>query len=258
MRQPADILHGHMMLGGLALFRGDLAERERTLRESDAPLGWRAFLTGSAFLLRLEQARLAEFERELVEQATMHGESVLFASMVVLMNACLGRGAEARQGLKKLSADGFGALAQNPGQSLGCAALLAHALWLLDEPAQAPALYERLLPYPNLNPVVVRGALGSVSHYLGLLATTMGNWEDAERHFSDGLAMNERIGTRPFAAHTRYAWADMLVRRSARDDRELALGLVDEALAEAESMGMTWLAGRALALKVRLQGIVSA
>jgi hypothetical protein len=135
---------------------------------------------------------------------------------------------------------------------------LAEAVWLLDEAAHAPVLYARLQPYPDLNIRISGGITGAGSYYLGLLATTLGNWDTAERHFTEALAMNERMGARPSLAHTRYAWADMLLRRGAPGDRERALELVDAALAEAEAMGMTWLAGRALALKVRLQGILQA
>ncbi len=44
----------------------------------------------------------------------------------------------------------------------------------------------------------------------------------------------------------------------APDDRERALALTDQILAAAEQIGMTKLAGEALALTVRLQGILRA
>jgi hypothetical protein len=49
----------------------------------------------------------------------------------------------------------------------------------------------------------------------------------------------------------------MLVQRDAPGDREHALTLLDEALVATEDMGMTSLEKQALALKVRLQGILN-
>jgi DNA-binding CsgD family transcriptional regulator len=87
-----------------------------------------------------------------------------------------------------------------------------------------------------------------VSYYLGLLATLMGDWEDAERRFAAALAMNERWGIRPYVAHTQYDWAAMLVRRGNPDDRERALDLTRAAVDLAEQIGMTRVATRAHAL----------
>ncbi len=50
----------------------------------------------------------------------------------------------------------------------------------------------------------------------------------------------------------------MLLRRGTPGDQEHALELADEALAAAEEMGMARLAEQALALKVRVQGILKA
>jgi tetratricopeptide (TPR) repeat protein len=99
---------------------------------------------------------------------------------------------------------------------------------------------------------------GSASHYLGLLATTLGRWSDAERHFEDALELNTRLQAPPFVARTRCAYAEMLVRREELGDRERALELVDQTLETAEELGMTRLAEQALALKVEVQGILRA
>ena len=91
-----------------------------------------------------------------------------------------------------------------------------------------------------------------------LLATTLGRLEDAERHFIEALAMNERTGARPYLAHTQHEYAAMLLARGDPADRQRALDLVNRALATAQELGMPPLAERALALKIKAQGIVSA
>lgn len=71
-----------------------------------------------------------------------------------------------------------------------------------------------------------------------MLAACLGRWDDAERHFTDALAMNERLGARPFVVRTRRAWAAMLLDRGAPDDAARARELITTGLAEAEALGM--------------------
>ncbi len=79
------------------------------------------------------------------------------------------------------------------------AAQLSQVCAYLGDNQRAAALYRLMLPHAKRN--VVPGALfdylGSVSHYLGLLAATMEHWDDAVRHFGDALVMNEKMGARP-------------------------------------------------------------
>jgi hypothetical protein len=66
---------------------------------------------------------------------------------------------------------------------------------------------------------------------MGLLAATMERWSDAARHFEDALAMNERMGARPWLAHTQHDYARMLLARGNPEDAARA----DELLAAAEA-----------------------
>jgi hypothetical protein len=120
-------------------------------------------------------------------------------------------------------------------------------------------LYQRLLPYAEHN-VVVGNAIacaGATSRYLGMLATTMSRWAEAETHFQAALAMNARIRARPYLAHTQQQYAEMLLSRAQPGDRDTAMSLLDEALASASQLGMGALTDRVLAGKLRLQGITS-
>jgi hypothetical protein len=53
------------------------------------------------------------------------------------------------------------------------------------------------------------------------------------------LAMNERLGARPYVVHTRRAWAAMLLARAAPGDAARARDLIAAGRAEAEQLGMT-------------------
>jgi hypothetical protein len=79
---------------------------------------------------------------------------------------------------------------------------------------------------------------GSYSLYCGMLAACLSLWDDAERHFADALAMNERLGARPSVVRTRRAWATMLLDRGTPDDPACARELIATGRAEAETLGM--------------------
>ncbi len=100
-------------------------------------------------------------------------------------------------------------------------------------------LYERLLPWRDRQLLgVVFLAYGSAGRQLGILAGTMRRWEDAERHFEDALAMNTRMGARPWVARTQFDYAVMLRRRAAAGDSARARELLQQALATAQEIGM--------------------
>ncbi len=79
---------------------------------------------------------------------------------------------------------------------------------------------------------------GSVSRNLGLLATTLGRWEEALQHFEDALAMNRHMGAKPFVARTQYEYAYLLLTRAQPGDREKAHDLLVQALHTAQELGM--------------------
>ena len=82
------------------------------------------------------------------------------------------------------------------------------------------------------------GSVGAVDRYLGMLAATLGRDADAERHFEAGIAVNEKLGAVPFAAHTQADLAALLRRRGAPGDVERAAGLERSALQTARRLGM--------------------
>jgi hypothetical protein len=104
----------------------------------------------------------------------------------------------------------------------------------------AAVLYAALLPVAGQVDVlaVTIASSGSYARPCGTLAACLGRWDDAERHFADAVAMNERLGARPYVVRTRRAWAAMLLDRNAPGDRERATDLIAAVRAEAEQLGM--------------------
>lgn len=94
--------------------------------------------------------------------------------------------------------------------------LLAQVCALLEDGHRAGRLYDLLLPFGRHNAIFIGGTVffGSVCRYLGLLARTLRRPRDAARHFEDALAMNERMGARPWLAFTQCDYAGLLLASS--------------------------------------------
>jgi hypothetical protein len=95
----------------------------------------------------------------------------------------------------------------------------------------APYASQVAVAYPEIS-------IGSVARYLGLLASTLARWEDAEHHFEDAIATNERIGARPWLAHTQEDYARMLLDHGRPSDQERAAELLEQALDSYRELGM--------------------
>jgi hypothetical protein len=78
-------------------------------------------------------------------------------------------------------------------------------------------LYELLVPYADLNAVAwPEVAMGAVARPLGVLASMLNMEEAAERHFEHAIALNDRLGARPWVAHAKHEYARMLLGRGDR------------------------------------------
>jgi tetratricopeptide (TPR) repeat protein len=157
----------------------------------------------------------------------------------------LGRRELAQQAFAAVRNDGFSAVPFDQ-EWLYAVSLLADTCAFLRDVDAAEELYPLLLPYAGLAAVDVgEGFAGSASRYLGLLASTTSRWDDAARHFEDALAMNERMGARPWLAHTQHDFARMLIARDAPGDREHAHDLLAAAAATYRELRMDTYAARA-------------
>lgn len=92
-------------------------------------------------------------------------------------------------------------------------------------------------------------ATGSVELQLGHMARTFGDDDLAAAHFTRSIAMDDRIGARPFAALGRLALAECL----AATDPHRALELATRAATECRTLDMPGPLGRATTLLGRLE-----
>jgi predicted ATPase/class 3 adenylate cyclase/DNA-binding CsgD family transcriptional regulator len=197
------------------------------------------------FTLRREQGRLREVEPALRYFVKQHGAASAWRPGLALLYSELGREREARTAFEHLAQHDFADLPRD-ALWMGCIIYLAEVCAFLGDTVRAATLYKLLLPYAGHTVVVGGGVVcyGAASRYLGMLAATMERWEDAMQHFEDALAMNTRMGARPWLAHTQHQYAVMLLARHQPGDRDQAMSLLHEALATARALGMHALEGR--------------
>jgi len=213
-------------------------------------------VTAQFYSIRRGQGRLGELEQIIVQNAEQNPQMRSWQAALAVMYLETDRQDQAREWFERLAANDFTDI---PSDLLWMVTMLLSADLArgLRDQHRAALLYEILRPYATRNIVVGTAVLcdGSASYPLGLLASTMGNWEEAERHFEDALAFDEKIGAWPWLARTRYQYAWMLQERDQPGDRGKAQGLVNQALATFEELGMKKDVERALGLKLQLQGI---
>ncbi len=118
---------------------------------------------------------------------------------------------------------------------------------ILGDRDMAEELYGLLEPYRDrlvhMGPAAALA--GPVSHCLALLATTIERFDDAERHFEHAVGQGRRIGAPPLIAWSQQSYAEMLMRRGGRGDRDRAVAMAREALTVARRIGMRKVAAQA-------------
>ena len=198
--------------------------------------------------VRREQGRFAEIVEAVEGFARQHPYVAAWRCGLAYVYAELDRPADARAELDALAPDGFAAV---PRDALWVIAIaqLAQVVSRLDDAERAEVLYSQLLPFAGRCIVSINVlSWGSAARSLGLLATTLGRYDDAERHFEHALEVNTSIGAVLWVARTRADYARMLLRRGGAGDRERAYVLRAAALAVAEELGLDALAASARAL----------
>ncbi len=238
-----------------AFTTGRIDEGERLAHEALA-LGEQSGWGGTAFvstdqtllahLLRGRFAEAVELCRAALGQHPLPSAPVDCLSVQgALALAQDGRHAEAHAELHRLVDEGL-TLERFGLPRLCCLAQLAETCWILDDRAPAEMLYERLAPYAGrqaCGPDVRSN--GAVDRYLGQLAALLRHYEHADAHFEAAHRLHDRLGARPWEAHTKADHARMLLARGEPGNRGRAVDLLDAAGEEYRSLGMHVYAERA-------------
>jgi len=251
LRQPAQLWLGVSPHALVALMEGDFELAEELLSRE---LEWTSPITPlrdetsasrvHLFLLRREQRRLAEVEAAVRASVEEFPWYPLHRAALACVLLDLGREGEARVVFNDLAQNEFGALYPDNEWLLGVT-LASDACSELGDAVAAEVLYHQLTPFTGRHAVgFAEGSLGAVDRYLGLLAATMGRLEDAERHLAEAIRLNERMGARPWTAHSQHDLARLLLLRDASGDRDRAEELERAALETARTLGMSALEAR--------------
>jgi DNA-binding SARP family transcriptional activator/class 3 adenylate cyclase len=209
-------------------------------RAAGQPDGFHLF-RGQLFWIRYDQGRLEELLDMVARGARREGALAMTRAMFCVALCELGRRDEARPVYDDLAASDLAAV--HPW--LSTHEMVAQVCADLDDAGRAALLYEELGPYHALHGTWGTATMDPVAHYLGLLATTLGRYDEAEAHFEEAARIDERIGAPAWLARTRLGWARMLVRRAGPGNAERAAELAGQALAAAEELGLARVAAKA-------------
>jgi DNA-binding CsgD family transcriptional regulator/tetratricopeptide (TPR) repeat protein len=254
-RQPFHLHVAEHSAAALAVCDGDLElAEEAALRSYE----WSRVLVGreawggygiQMYNIRREQGRLAELA-PVVRVVARGGDGAWRPGLTVVL-AELGMVDEAKRELDRALGDLDG-----ERRSLWTASLvyLADTAALLDNVDAAQVLYGELSNYSGANIVVgyLVSCFGAADRQLGMLATVLGEWELADRHFADAAALNRKLGADTWLAHTLCEHGRMLLRRGGIPEREAAAAHLEEALGIAQRHGLVRVAAR-----VRAAGLPS-
>jgi tetratricopeptide (TPR) repeat protein len=191
----------------------------------------------------------AEVERfvqdDVLSRPQSGGATAMWNGNLALFMAEAGLEAPAREYLDRVAAwDDTQLRGDVDGRS--AAALAGEACALLGDARLAPRFYELLLPRDGLCIIGGRGVYfrGAAARYLGLLAATLGQHDDAVRHLESALATNTRAQAPPWIARTLFELARALVARGHAGDEARAAELLQRAQRLADELGMLSLVAR--------------
>lgn len=107
-------------------------------------------------------------------------------------------------------------------------------------------LYQLLKPYPQYYAAgFTLHCDGSISHFLGMLARTLGRHREAVAHLEEALEHNARFNLKAQIVRTRCELARTLADSGARSTQRRARSLLQQALEDARKLGLQRLCGEA-------------
>ncbi|MGH8973161.1 MAG: AAA family ATPase [Acidimicrobiia bacterium] len=240
---------------GLTLVSGRIAEAERLAArileagrrtgQPDAAAYWNIHL----FDVRRDQGRLAEFEADVVSAVREFPRLTIVRSYLTLLYCEIDDVEQARRHFEEFAAD-LGVVAVDVAWMRTMTALAEACAYLGDAP-RAAELYPMLTPYADQFSAAAGGLGGAVAHHLGLLAGTLGRYDDAEAHFAGAAETHDRIKALAWLARTRLEWARMLLTPGQSGDLARARNLLGDALDSARELGLGTVERRAATLLER-------
>ncbi|MFL5953429.1 MAG: ATP-binding protein [Gaiellaceae bacterium] len=244
LRQPQQLFQACAAEAMFALGQGRLSHAEASIDRARGH-GERAqpemaipIYVLQRYALRELRGDSTDVSPEIVALIADYPARPVFRCLLAHLDARLGRRAEAAEALAELTADSASALPFDQ-EWLLATSLLAEAAVATGERGPAAVLYDLLVPWADLNvadyPEAIRG---SVARYLGLLATQLELFDEAESQFRHALEANERMRLHPWLAFTEADYGRMLLARGRTGDGARGRGLLDGSRARLRGLGI--------------------
>lgn len=233
-----------------ALMGGDFAAAERLITEAAVVGANTVDTVGTDFglqlaMLRLAQGRCEEIMSGVQELVDQYPRLLAWRCALALCFAETNQLDACRAEFELLAADGFAGIPQD-NVYLAALACASETCVQLGDTSRAAQLFALLLPYEDLAVTISHlFYMGSVSHYLGILAGAMGAFDEAENHLNKALATYLRIEASPFSCYAQFGLAQMLCGRRTQGDQELSHSMLLTVEETADRLGMGRIAERA-------------
>ena len=178
-------------------------------------------------VIRYEQGRVEEIIDLYIDAAAANTSIPMLQATVTRYLFELGRTDEALTNLAQAAHDSF----PLPMDLLHVQGLArwAECAALAQDRESAAVLYDRLAPYRGhlVNAAVI--AIGSAEMFLGLLATVLERFEDADAHFRAAQVIHESMTVPVCQARALVYWAELLIHRDPVKNAQSARALLGQA-----------------------------
>jgi tetratricopeptide (TPR) repeat protein len=202
------------------------------------------------FEVRRQQGRASEVDELLTTAVAQYPHLPLARAALASLSCEIGNGARAADLLHSDAVDGFAHVPYDLfwAYSMGHYAEVSSALHQ-HQPSQE--LYDRLAPWHRqLSLIPWPVSCGAIALYLGMLATVLERFDDAEAHFAEAMEIHERMRAPYWIARTQLEPARMLLARGGPDDNSRSVALLDQVETTAGQYGFAALTRHSTGLRL--------
>ena len=244
-----------------ALREGDLAGARRMSWEARTQ-GMRFSRTGAdqtfglhVYGMRRLQGRISETLPTLEAGVAAYGDNRIWPCLLACAYVESGRDADARRLLESMIEDGF----DNTGTDLSINwALLGDVCRGLRHEQGAALLLDSVDEDTGRYSAALNGhTAGSMDRCRALCCATLGRLDEAVSLLESAMRVDEEFKARVWLPRTQCDLAEVLLERDGPGDSTRAIGLLRKSLDASERLGLKGWLDRALAIKLRIQGVDS-